>query len=1314
MKVKLPLGTDDQTDIPLAYANNESFDGGFHPVGENNMWHGGVHLQTSNPIYPLADGEVIALRITDDYVTDPAPKSIPIEEVTNSNINKKKVYEEYYELDNDKPGFYTIKNNSRKNRIEVNTELGNVFSNNFAIIKHSYNMLKGQPISFYSLYLHLLPNLKHIEDEHEDPFYKIREYKVLSDEAGSGKLIEGYYGNNLGIALINSIVEECPYDYNDGVPNWNWLHEKLTSDKGIHVKSYCLEKGDDFVTGFMNYNEEDLESIFQRTCKLSSNLEFYRESNKSLRGKIKKTTMNPTKDDKGFVEIEILPSDNLPGSHWTKKDEKKFTKIKIPTSTHYIQTHVGTGYLKKENLELVYKDDDAGTYNMWNTVTKDCGVYKKNDGTEFLFKLDKYDMVKAHLNTHNEETGYIKIEYHHYRNYTHDLPNGKPEENRGYVIGYVESEKIQILGAKYKIINNKGKGKTKSTGIPVYGSDSDNASVVGIIEKNKKILLSRGSRITDEIKYLQISSESEKYKNLFIKGNTGILEEEILFRKKDIKLDKVIKLKEPIPITTNDLLGYAGNDENSVDNKVYHLELFTDNVDFMDNTAKNGSDTYTINEGATNFKKKHKVLEEIQIGSVLKKESSGNPTREVSYIAGPKDLFWIKTDSLNKDNLYEGVYKFPPNENDDNGANLSCYKAFANDSNTPAGNQKEITIEKDQSITLTLKGSIKDFSLVLVDDTLYWAETSTLPSDINNTAKVYKNPTETKYTVYETFGVEVTESVYNNDPILLRGSHDYNNKKHNLIEPLRSGDILWTEEVNLKGWINGNVYISDTNEVIKGHTQKPDEDGSSNGEQKDVKLLQNDIVEILTVSGDFCKAKLHIDVKEKKGFIFSLRREKREWHSLQQSYKTLNENINLYEKDPNTTFFNDDLKKVDSDDLFSVSETTLYNNTVHKKTYANKVWLGFQLEGANDSIGWIEKKKLNSNKIDEKNLFTWTDYFEKLEDNNDIFIDLNNIISDVDVNNGNGTLEPKEVFNALKPKSDGEPNIVAEKLRKLVVKHPSEWSKDTYNGDVQKILHTNELLTESDFDEIKENLEENLLFWDKISTLPSYNNLWFFNPIKFIEHLKKMMSYNPYKGKTISVTCNGSTRTDSNIQDNPGFGPFVEGNWYLAYTNGYTKISGLFRSDYTYLHEGVDFYGKQDYSTEIKSFINGEVVAKGDQGNLHYGKYLIVKNVVDKEENLSYFYLLGHLNKYEEGISVGSTITPGQTVGYVGNTGNCYTGSPSHKISADERAAGKGTHLHLSFLKVEELGIIHNSNTSSPINIFANSYNPFKHDEKRL
>ena len=87
-----------------------------------------------------------------------------------------------------------------------------------------------------------------------------------------------------------------------------------------------------------------------------------------------------------------------------------------------------------------------------------------------------------------------------------------------------------------------------------------------------------------------------------------------------------------------------------------------------------------------------------------------------------------------------------------------------------------------------------------------------------------------------------------------------------------------------------------------------------------------------------------------------------------------------------------------------------------------------------------------------------------------------------------------------------------------------------------------------------------------------------------------------------------------------------------------------------------------------------------DQGDSHYGLSLLIKGN-RQEDGKNLFYLIAHLSRYETGIDEGSTVSPGQIVGYVGNTGNCYT--DGHEVTSDERLAGKGAHLHLSVYKTE-------------------------------
>lgn len=124
-----------------------------------------------------------------------------------------------------------------------------------------------------------------------------------------------------------------------------------------------------------------------------------------------------------------------------------------------------------------------------------------------------------------------------------------------------------------------------------------------------------------------------------------------------------------------------------------------------------------------------------------------------------------------------------------------------------------------------------------------------------------------------------------------------------------------------------------------------------------------------------------------------------------------------------------------------------------------------------------------------------------------------------------------------------------------------------------------------------------------------------------------------------------------------------------------------------YPHEGIDFAGKRVVSTDkekthrtpIHSFINGIVVKIGNQDPNHYGKHIIIS---DRNNRL---FLLGHLFDYADGIQVGSTVKPGQTIAFVGNTGNC--------AGESEKSTGKGTHLHLSVYITDKSKEIANKDT---------------------
>lgn len=130
---------------------------GHYLLGSNKFWHGGIHITNASapqcvlnePIRCMADGEVIAYRLNDDY----------LESTFGSNEKKLK------------------------------------YSNSFCLVRHEYtsppnpeegpNKGKQNKLNFYSLYMHLLPYKRYPLSEDEKPKPKVtmtvNDFKAYDD-----------------------------------------------------------------------------------------------------------------------------------------------------------------------------------------------------------------------------------------------------------------------------------------------------------------------------------------------------------------------------------------------------------------------------------------------------------------------------------------------------------------------------------------------------------------------------------------------------------------------------------------------------------------------------------------------------------------------------------------------------------------------------------------------------------------------------------------------------------------------------------------------------------------------------------------------------------------------------------------------------------------------------------------------------------------------------------------------------------------------------------------------------------------------------
>ncbi|SNY35924.1 calcium-binding protein [Pseudomonas sp. B21-051] len=160
-------------DAEEVYKALEAETAGHYLLGSNKFWHGGIHISNASapqcilnePIRCMADGEVVAYRLNEDY----------LESTFGENEKKLK------------------------------------YSNSFCLVRHEYksapnpedgpNKGKQNKLNFYSLYMHLLPFKRYPLTEEETPkpqvTMKVSDFNAYDDfpESSSvqnvGKLVAG-------------------------------------------------------------------------------------------------------------------------------------------------------------------------------------------------------------------------------------------------------------------------------------------------------------------------------------------------------------------------------------------------------------------------------------------------------------------------------------------------------------------------------------------------------------------------------------------------------------------------------------------------------------------------------------------------------------------------------------------------------------------------------------------------------------------------------------------------------------------------------------------------------------------------------------------------------------------------------------------------------------------------------------------------------------------------------------------------------------------------------------------------------------------
>jgi len=158
-----------------------------------------------------------------------------------------------------------------------------------------------------------------------------------------------------------------------------------------------------------------------------------------------------------------------------------------------------------------------------------------------------------------------------------------------------------------------------------------------------------------------------------------------------------------------------------------------------------------------------------------------------------------------------------------------------------------------------------------------------------------------------------------------------------------------------------------------------------------------------------------------------------------------------------------------------------------------KTWVQIYVPATNN-LYWAEKSAINFNSDAD-----WPD-FQKLEEHgqfsDDGFIDDEGLQKLLD-----GYDKDRAEKNKQKLVQDED------KLRHLITKHPTEWSKQDIAkrfGRVTADSFGPSKLTPEQFTKLTKHIER-LAFWEDVPGLPNANGVWHAHPVRFIEQLAKCM-----------------------------------------------------------------------------------------------------------------------------------------------------------------------------------------------------------------
>ena len=1205
-------------------------------VGMDDFWHNGFHLYSANEIKNICDGKVIAYRLTKDYKMYEIFKNVSMNNFVAAyyHITDDVKFMKYF--DKDDQNQYVIKSDlSKEDKEDLYKLFDRIYSNNFILLEYTLKNLSDKEIKFYGLYNHLKPlqrltvkqkmqldwYKKTIKINSYPKYFYIQAYKTLSkdglkDSSPELEIPSETAYSELPVKCVQWTCNQITYQGyldNSYIISWEWNKNEIKSVNDS-TKDYRYLKSSD-----PNVKHEE-DHILVYNVKTRSN----------------RNTIAEISSDKDYrIGMTIFDFNNF-----LKKNSKELNQNKIEGLPIYItDSQVGYVYLSKEEILNIKKNIDnyikehknyqelAGflLFNGKNGIkfgyncivntnfsaskntnyVKVIGVKKIIGSSEVSYKDIDYIPCETEV-TLVKEQKYLYIEW---------IIN-----NNSYK-GYVESKDLRIPNKTYKLCETKRPNnifeETNSDNFLPRDSKS---------KKDKLIIYTTGSKANRNVKGFTYEKE------LIIENFNSFLE--LFYDKgKERNINDIYNTGVKVLYNNSKDVGYIYFDwdynvknsninEEREKNKVTVLKNITD----VRNSFKNWLIKVEDEGKFTNsnfFELRYELSKDIELDKIV---TPDNCTFKRDKILGYAGYSFFKESKDTQNNIKEVDNEDATSVHFEIFTDNLSFMAF------PSGCKKyqcsllvkkECIIQKGNLIPVTHNKKIdieKNF-----DDKSKAAfrkqflQTFFKPSFI---------PDEIGYDIKNCLFKKVKNVVVSNETFTEL-------KPIARLKSLESNCFFLRSD--LGEWLD-NAYYG-----VKEDKTIPAYDVNGNKEDFSVELFAGYYYLWADTKANLRRLKF---IYEKITGVDSFFVSSRTLGKL----SPIKECCYVYDND-NTRIFAEEILQEPKEQKWTdiqdrISEGVLEYKNIQCTDDNKTIWENVKLQSGLEC--WIKQSDISEDDdtpIKKIIYDKWDKFFTQIQ------------LSKYGKYFCNKKEDFLNEFGLELGKSKRVSSVIKNKKELLYSKYykrETEWLKsDEYTNELIKHYPMNKdaiMQERTDYE-----------FWSGLNGKLS-NECYYFNPLGFLNHMDKVATkpeYNPYEDlhysdvyyKKNSFVANIDLSTK--IKDNPGFAP---------YSGDYAMISGFFNEDYAkydnlsykntythFYHEGIDFSAIVD--TPIKSLINAKVIAFGLQKNgsgqySTYGRCVWLQNI-----NGPGIYLLAHLSKFCDNISVGMTVKVGEVIAYTGRSG---------------------------------------------------------------